>query len=107
MALRLLMIPLFLAIFYQLGLPIETLILFGLLLLAFILLRGHIWKSAEHALERFFPFVKQWPEWAQKIALFVLFIIIYLVLKQIVYALLALAGIDLQTLIENAVENQP
>jgi hypothetical protein len=102
MLFRLLMIPLLLISFAMLGLSFEALTVLGLFFIIIILLRGKMWKTAEKTIEKFFPFTKSWPGWSQKILLFILFLIIFLILKQLLYFGLNLIGIDLQTILLDA-----
>ncbi|MFH1391968.1 MAG: hypothetical protein ABIH20_06665 [Candidatus Diapherotrites archaeon] len=97
--LRLLLVPLILYMFYTLGFPLEIIAILGVLYIALILLRGKIWRTAERVIEKYLPFTKTWPNWAQKALLIIFFILIYLVLKQIIYFLLGLVGIDLEKML--------
>ena len=99
---RLLLIGVIIAIFYINGLPLELTILWAIFLLAFILLRGKIWSSAEKAIQKFLPFTKNWPAWTQKLILILIFFLIYFILKEIVYFALGLAGFNIQEAISNS-----
>lgn len=102
LAFRLLMVPLLLYCFYALGMPVEALVVLGALFIALIVLRGKVWKAAEHVIERYLPFTRTWPGWAQKALIFLLFVLVYMVLKQVVYLLLGLVGVDLEGIIISA-----
>ena len=101
--LRLLFVPIILYILYTLGLPFEAIAIFGVFFILIILLRGKIWKSAERTIEKYLPFTKTWPNWAQKALLIIFFILIYVVLKQVIYFLLGLVGIDLEEMLLSAI----
>jgi len=96
LAFRLLLIPLFLYAFYRLGFPIEIITILGILYIVIVLFRGKIWKTAEQTIERLMPFTKTWPVWAQKILLFLIFFLIYAILKQILFFALGLVGIEIE-----------
>ncbi|MBN2126788.1 MAG: hypothetical protein JW703_00170 [Candidatus Diapherotrites archaeon] len=96
---RLLMVPLLLLSFYMLGMSFEVLLIIGLFFVVIILLRGKMWKTAEHVLEKFLPFTKSWPDWSQKVLLFIIFLLIFMILKQLLYFGLSFIGIDLQAIL--------
>jgi hypothetical protein len=104
LAFRLLMVPLLLLAFYSAGFPLESLIIIGALFVFLVLLRGRIWKVADKAIERYFPFSKTWPNWTQKALLLIFFILFYIVLKSIIYFALGLVGIDLTEMILTSIE---
>lgn len=102
LALRLLFVCLILFSFYQLGLPIELICLLGILFVGLILLRGKLWKTTGTIIENHLPFTKNWPGWSQKLVLILIFFIIYLAVKQTLFFVIGLTGIDLQQLISQA-----
>ena len=102
---RIAMVPLFLLAFWQLGVPLEGLIVLGFVFLALVLLKGKLWRTADNAVERWLPFTKKWPDWTHKAVVVIVFILLLAVLKQAVYFALSLAGIDIQELIMRAVEH--
>ncbi|MFH1240069.1 MAG: hypothetical protein V1672_02535 [Candidatus Diapherotrites archaeon] len=93
---RLLLLPVFLYIFYTLGFSLEAIAILGSFFVVIILLRGKIWETAERTIEKYLPFTKSWPEWAQKVLLVIFFVLIYYSFKQILFFILMLFGIDLQ-----------
>ncbi|MFH1224257.1 MAG: hypothetical protein V1676_00455 [Candidatus Diapherotrites archaeon] len=101
---RLAMIPLFLILFWQLGLPFEALVVLGAIMLVLVLMRGKMWRAADRAVERWLPFTKKWPDWGRKVVVVLVFIVALALLKQIVYFLLSLAGIDVQRIMIDAVK---
>ena len=105
-AIRIAVVLLLLAYFYVAGLPLEIIAIIGIMFAGFFFLRGKIWKTAEHVMENYFPFTKKWPEWAHKAIVIILFIVLYLILKEIVYILLGFAGIDVQQIITNSFQSK-
>jgi len=104
-ALRLAFVAIMLILFYQMRMHIETIALIGILFIGFIFLREKMGKAAEHILENHLPFTKKWPDWAEKALLFAIFIVLYLILKQIIYTALGFFGIDLSAIILEAMQN--
>lgn len=96
---RLLLVPLLLYFFYLLKWPIEIIAVLGVLFILIILLRGKIWNAAEKTIEKYLPFTRTWPGWAQKLLLILVFFLIYVALKQILFFILGLFGIDLQEMV--------
>jgi len=102
------MVPLLLYSFYLLGWPIEIIAVLGGLFVIIILLRGKIWRATEQTIEKYLPFTRSWPSWAQKLLLILIFFLIYAVLKQVIFFALGLVGIDLQEIIMSTYNtNQP
>lgn len=102
LVLRLLLVPFLLCSFYLLKLPVEILAVLGIFFVLVILFRGKIGVAAEKAIEKYLPFTKTWPSWAQKLLLILVFFLVYAALKQILFFILGLAGIDLQEIIMSA-----
>lgn len=107
MIIRLLFLPVFMYIFYTLGFSLEAVAILGIFFLIIILLRGKIWETAERTIEKYLPFTKSWPDWAQKALVFLAFILIYYILKQILFFVLLLFGIDMQEMIMSAYDASP
>ena len=101
---RLPLIGLLLLSFYAAGLPLESLIILGVLFVILLFMRGKIWKRSEHVMEKYLPFTKKWPNWLQKLVMFLIFIVIYLIIKYIVYFILGLMGIDLTEIILGSID---
>ncbi len=93
------MILLILFSLYLNGVHFDVLIIIGLLFFTLILLRGKVWKFAEHILETYLPFTKKLPDWAEKVLLVLIFILFYLILKNVLYFILGLVGINLEEII--------
>jgi hypothetical protein len=98
-AFRLLMVPILMYFFYLFSWPLEIIVLLGILFIGLILVKGKIWNTSETIIERLLPFTKVWPSWAQKILLILIFFIIYIILKQILFFILGMAGINLEEMI--------
>ena len=98
-AFRLLVIPLLMYSFYLLGWSLEVIAILGIIFTIVILFRGKIWKMTESAVEKYLPFTKAWPDWAQKLLLIIIFYLIYAILKLVIFFTLGLVGIDIEELI--------
>ncbi|MCR4369005.1 MAG: hypothetical protein NUV67_03820 [archaeon] len=102
--LRAILMALLLFSFYQAGVGWEALAILGLLFAALLLLREKIWKGTQRAMEKYLPFTKNWPNWAEKAAIIIAFIAFYFVLKTVLYFILGLFGIDIEQIILAAFE---
>ena len=91
-----------LGILYLIGTPLPLILIFGAYLIAMFFLRGKMWKISEHVLETYLPFTKKLPDWLEKIVLVSIFIIFFMILKNIIYFALGLIGIDLQQMLIDA-----
>lgn len=107
LAFRLAMVALILFAMYVGGIHAEILAMLGVLFIVLIFLRGKMWRLAEHILENHLPFTKGWPEWAEKVLLFLIFILFYIVLKEMLYFVLGLFGIDITKIIMNSFSQTP
>ncbi|MFH1664194.1 MAG: hypothetical protein ABH986_05310 [archaeon] len=83
--LRLLLLPLLLYSFYLAKLPIEIIIIFGLFFLLIILFRTHFYDKIEFLLGEKFPVIHDWHPWQKKAIIIIVFILIYTVIKQLLY----------------------
>jgi len=97
--LRVLAITALLYTLYLNGTSFEVLAILGIFFIALIFLRGKIWKLAEHILEKHLPFTKKWPDWAEKVFLVLVFILLYIILKNVIFFILGLAGIDIEQIL--------
>jgi len=83
--LRLLLLPLLLYSFYLAKFPIQLIIFFGLFFLLIILFRTHFYEKIEFHLGERFPFIHDWSPWKKKLLVILVFILIYGIIKQILY----------------------
>jgi hypothetical protein len=98
------MASLLLYLFYLIGLPPIALAVLGSILIIFVLLRGKIWKAVDDAIEKYLPFTRSWPDWGRKVLLFILFLAVFILLRQIIYFILALLGFDIQGMIQSSID---
>ena len=95
-ALRYLVIPVFLYMFYDLGMKPATLAALGSVMLVFVALRGRIYASVSKMLEKHVPHTKRLPGWMKYAVTFAVFLLIYVVVKELVYLALYQVGVDVQ-----------
>jgi len=82
---RLLMVPLLLLSFFIAGLPLEVIIIFGIFFLLVILFRTKAYAKIEYHLGERFPVIHDWHPWAKKALIILVFILIYTIIKQVLY----------------------
>ena len=81
---------------YFSGIPISFLIFLGFLILLLILFKTKLYEKIEKTLTKKIPsFSKQRP-WIKKIIIILIFIVIYTILKQIIFFILRQLGINIK-----------
>jgi hypothetical protein len=83
-------------LFYSLGFSLYFTIILGIVLLLFILLKGRLYKKLDNFLIGKFPFFSKQKPWVRKLIVILTFILIYFILKQIIFLTLKQCGIDVQ-----------
>ncbi len=79
---------------YIAGLAPEYIILFVLITSAFWILRGHLYRKIDSFIKKIFPWTKKMPSWVEKGIIIISFIIVYIILKDLVFLILKLFGLD-------------
>lgn len=64
-----------------------------------IIFRSSVYKRIENILDKKLPFIQKWSPWKKKILMITIFLIIYTIIKQIVFFFLLLMGIDIQQIL--------
>lgn len=85
--------------FYQLGLSLPNIIALGIIFIALVLVREPIRQKRDKILNEKLSFLNNWPGWAKKLFAVLVFFLIYMALKQIIFFGLGLIGIDLREMI--------
>lgn len=101
--LRLLLLPFLLYSFFLAKFPLEIIVFFGIFFLLMILFRTHFYQKIEFLLGEKFPFIHDWHPWKKKLLIILVFILIYTILKSVIYfSLNVFFGIDIEKmLLEN------
>ena len=102
---RVLLVALMLYVFYSIGVPLPAVIVLGVLLIAFILLRGHAYRQIDLFLTNRFPSMARWAPWQKMLLVALVFLLAYVLLKQAVYELLKMAGMDVQQIMLDSVQS--
>ncbi len=71
----------------------------GVLFVSMIIFRSSVYKKLENVLDEKLPFIQKWSPRKKKILMILIFIIIYTIIKQIVFFTLLLMGLDLQQIL--------
>ncbi|MDD5253482.1 MAG: hypothetical protein PHG05_00050 [Candidatus Nanoarchaeia archaeon] len=103
--LRILLLIVLLYMFYRLGLPLYFIILMGIVLLLFILLKEEFYGKLDNFLSKKFPFLSKLKPWVRKLIILAIFILIYMLLKQVIFLGLRIAGVDIQNIITESINN--
>jgi len=102
---RILLVVLMLYMFYSLGVPLPAIMVLGALLLAFVLLRGHAYRQIDLFLTNKFPSMAGWAPWQKMLLVTIVFLLSYILLKQAVYELLKMIGMDVQQMMLDSVQS--
>ncbi len=103
---QILTVGLLLVLLYQLGLPLSSIALFGILFLLLIVLKGKLYKQFDNFLNRKFPFLSKLNPQIKKIIIVISFVLIFMLTKQLIFAVLKMYGVDIQQTITDNLTNQ-
>jgi hypothetical protein len=88
---------------YLAGIPLYYIILTEIILISLFLLKGRFYKRIDVFLSRRFPVLSRARPWVRKLMIIVVVILIYLILKQMIFLILRQFGIDVQQMITDGV----
>ena len=83
-------------ILYSAGLPLSTVVFFGLFFIALILMRDRLFSLTDKLLAARIPSSKEWHPWARRAFVFLVFLLAYTIAKYVIYWALAAFGFDVQ-----------
>ncbi len=101
--LRIFLILVFLYIFYAMGLPWSFIITIAVIFLLAILFRTKLYNQIEKFLDKKIPILLKLSPSVRKIIIFIIFILIYILLKQAIFAILQLFGVDIQGILTESI----
>ncbi len=90
-----------LGLFYYLGFSIYFLLVLGIFFILIILLKGKLYRKINEYAIRRFSFLKKLPNWVQRLIIIFGFILIYILIKEIIFLILELFGIDIREIMIN------
>jgi predicted RND superfamily exporter protein len=91
-----------LGILLSIGVEFHLIIILGILFALIIFLKGKLYKKVRQFTDKRIPFLSKLPSWLHKTIIFLLVILIYILIKQTLFFLFKICGIDLQEiLLEN------
>ncbi len=102
MSIRIAIVLVLLFFLYRSGLPIYFVVLFGIIIFLLIALRGKLYKKIDHLLKKHFKFMAGLKPWQEKLVIILVFIVVYVALRELIYFVLGLFGINLQGMIEQS-----
>ncbi|MFA5070781.1 MAG: hypothetical protein WC511_00225 [Candidatus Pacearchaeota archaeon] len=100
---QLVYVILILGLFYYLNFSIYFIMVVGVLFLLIILLKGKLYTKIKDFTNKKFPSLAKLPSWIHKLIIILIFILIYILLKEIIFFVLKLGGIDVRGIIANSV----
>jgi hypothetical protein len=93
-----------LALLYYLKVPLNIIITFAILIAVILLLKGKLYQKIKNTFEEIKFFKKLNPK-LKKILIIITFILIFIIIKQIIYFILGFFGIDLETVLTESINN--
>jgi Trk-type K+ transport system membrane component len=75
----------------------------GVLFLLIIFLKGKLYRKVKDSVNKKFPSLAKLPPWVQKLVIILIFILIYLLAKELIFFVLKLGGIDVREIMVNSV----
>jgi len=88
-------------LFYELGFNFYLILLIGAILLAIIIFKGKLYKRLDNFLIYKLPFLSKQKPWVRRLIVIIIFVLLYIALKQIIFLILKQFGIDFQQMISN------
>jgi hypothetical protein len=90
-------------IYYRLGFSLYDIILIVIILLLLKLFKGKLYKRLDKILIDKLPFLSKQKQGVRKLIVVIVFILLYFILKQIIFLILKQFGIDIQQMIMNKI----
>jgi hypothetical protein len=101
--LRVFIFALLLYTFYQLGIPLYSIVILGVFIFLLMFLKGKIYRKIDSFMTKKFLFVSKLNPFARRVLIIIVFIVIYMILKQFIFIILKLAGVDIQKMISESI----
>lgn len=92
--------------FYQLGIPLPQLIALGIVFIIIVLLKDPIRQGSDKLVNEKFVFLNKMPDRLKKIIIFLIFLLIFMVLKQAIFFGFKSMGIDLEETISKNINSE-
>ena len=90
---------------YSLGLPILLAVSLGVFFIVIIYLKEPVYKKIDGFLIGRFPATASWPSWGRTLLVLVLFVLLYALMKLVLFELLKLVGVDVQRIMLEGINN--
>jgi len=101
--LRIFAVLLLLYALYSTGLPLYYVAIIGIVFIVIIFLRGKLYKKIDELLTKHLKFLSNVKPWVKKAIIIAVFIIIYVLLRELIYLILGLFGIDVQQALDEGI----
>jgi uncharacterized membrane protein len=90
-----------LGLLWYLGFPPYYIGIMAVLIIFLIFIRGRLYRGIEKFMDKIFPFLLKFKPVTRKVIIIVIFILVWILLKQIIFFILNLAGVDMQGIANN------
>ncbi len=85
-----------LVLLYAVGIPIQSIIFIGIFMLLFLIFKTKVYKKVDEIIRKNFHLNSRFPEWAVKLIIIIIFVIIYFVMRGVVLLVMKSLGFDIQ-----------
>jgi lysylphosphatidylglycerol synthetase-like protein (DUF2156 family) len=103
--LRIALLVLLIYALYTASMPVFYIALVLIIIILLFILRGAFYRKIDSSLNSRLHFSKKLPPWLRKLLVIVLFIGVYMLIKQILFALLKSFGVDFPGMISESINN--
>jgi uncharacterized membrane protein len=94
-----------LVLFYFLGFSVYFIAAMGLVFILLIFLKGKLYRKIESFMDKILPFLAKLNPTVRKIIIIFIFVLFWILLKQIILFVLKLAGIDMEKIVYESMNN--
>ena len=88
-----------LILFYLAGFSPQLIIFIGIFMLLLMIFKSKLYKKIDHLIRHKFHFISKLPDWVVKLIIIIIFLLIYLLIKQVVFTIMKFFGVDIQKII--------
>lgn len=87
---------LMLVLFYFAGFSLQLIIFIGIFMLILMVFKTKLYKKIDQMIRHKFRFLSKFPEWAVRLIIIIIFVFIYILIKEFVFYILKSFGFDIE-----------
>jgi len=100
------LVLLLLCSFYQLGIPLLQLMALGVVFISIVLLKNPIREGSDKLVNEKLVFLNKTPGWLKKVIVFLIFLLIFMALKQAIFFGFKSMGVDLKEMMMKSINSE-